>query len=60
MDYRTHDGRMIVGAHGNGVYSTQDSSGFCRYGVSDFYARYFTLSTFTNQCIHVSTRDGQE
>lgn len=34
MDYRTYDGKMIVGTHGNGVYSTHLTPAFASTGSS--------------------------
>ncbi|MBK7130901.1 MAG: T9SS type A sorting domain-containing protein [Crocinitomicaceae bacterium] len=59
MDYRTHDGRMIVGTHGNGVYSTGLNPAFAGMESVTSPQDILLYPTFTNQYIHVSAQNGQ-
>ena len=54
MDFRTHDGKMIVGTHGNGVYSTNMNPAFAGVKPVTHMDELAVYPTLANESITVS------
>ena len=55
MDYRTYDGKMIVGTHGNGVFSTNLTPAFVGMKPTSFMSELLVFPTLTNDQITISS-----
>lgn len=58
MDYRTFDGKMIVGTHGNGVYSTNLVPAFASTDQSENVAQILVYPTLAQNEINVIAAEG--
>jgi photosystem II stability/assembly factor-like uncharacterized protein len=59
MDYRTYDGKMIVGTHGNGVYSTNLTPAFASNSESAVAHSVSVYPTITNELLNVSAQKSE-
>jgi len=59
MDYRTYDGKMIVGTHGNGVYSTNLTPAFASTAESNVAHSVLVYPTITAEILNVSAENSE-
>jgi hypothetical protein len=59
MDYRTYDGKMIVGTHGNGVYSTNLTPAFASNAESNVAHSVLVYPTITTEILNVSAEKSE-
>ncbi len=59
MDYRTYDGKMIVGTHGNGVYSTNLTPAFASTVESNVAHSVLVYPTITTEVLNVSAEKSE-
>lgn len=59
MDYRTYDGKMIVGTHGNGVYSTNLTPAFVSNSESPVAHSVSVYPTITSELLNVSVEKSE-
>lgn len=61
MDYRTYDGKMIVGTHGNGVYSTNLGvlPAFASNAESNVAHSVLVYPTITTEILNVSAEKSE-
>jgi photosystem II stability/assembly factor-like uncharacterized protein len=59
MDYRTYDGKMIVGTHGNGVYSTNLTPAFASTAESSVAHSVLVYPTITTDMLNISAEKSE-
>ena len=59
MDYRTFDGKMIVGTHGNGVFSTSLTPGFVGMKPTSFMTDLLVFPTLANEQITIKSEKAE-
>ncbi|MBK9593579.1 MAG: hypothetical protein IPO32_19460 [Crocinitomicaceae bacterium] len=59
MDYRTYDGKMIVGTHGNGVYSTNLTPAFASTAESSVAHSALVYPTITTDMVNISAEKSE-